>query len=925
MKMLRTMKFISFAILIVLLLSYGELSIASELGNFDLVIENDYLALFLNRESTEIAVQNKESGETWYSNPPGDNRSNEQLIIHYFDPRDELKRMNNFRDSIEYGQFEFIEIENGIKIEYLIGEQWDDFDFVPQMMSADRFEDIVLEKVAARDERFLLNTYSQVMLVERENDEQAINLDNTRDDLFQKYTVGSPDEDLNDRARTDLARSLLNVILNSNDELDSREDITFEHISQLVDNPTYVLTARLRPWDEDDLVDLFRDTVGYMPEDKALDHEANNLSVPVENVEVFTIPIEYKLEGADFIVRVPMEEVIYPKDVLSQEVYVRGLSVSEDRGRDIIDKFGNIGSEEVTYTIHEIELLPFFGTATPEDEGYMFVPDGSGGLIYLDKETDQTYIKSLYGLDYTVADIPIEDTFVQNQTYREEIYLPVYGMKKNDEGFIAIIEEGDSIARVVARVSGRSNRYSRVYTRFLLNPRDNILLQEAERAERSGEKSINIYPESLPNENLQLRYTFLSDEDANYVGMARHYQNYLVDKHNLEQLASLEDIPFFLELVGAITVREPIMGFMRLISKELTTYQETEEIVEKLLAENINNIDLKYSGWLQNGIKHIYPNRVNLDSVLGTSNEFQDLISYLDNNSIDFYPEVGFKAIHDIRNHRNSYNYRRIAARRLNTEYAWYSDDWYTDRKWVLSTNLLDSLLDDFLSDYLDYDIGGIALTYMGHQINTTYRSNAEVDRPAAKNIVEEQLDKLRNYQQNIMVERANAYTLPYVNNITNFPMTSSTTNIIDREIPFYQMVVNSYVNYAGVPINLSEDLEFEFLKALETGSVPYFKWTYADSAMLLNTDFDYLYSSSYQIWFDRAVDYYHQANKVLSQVHNQRIINHQRVSENLYKTSYENGVSILVNYNDHSVTYADNVIEARSYFLTKEGNGNEK
>ncbi|HLV10749.1 MAG TPA: hypothetical protein VKY40_11095, partial [Halanaerobiales bacterium] len=43
---------------------------AEELIDFYRVQENEHLILYMNRETTEIAIQEKSSGEVWYSNPP---------------------------------------------------------------------------------------------------------------------------------------------------------------------------------------------------------------------------------------------------------------------------------------------------------------------------------------------------------------------------------------------------------------------------------------------------------------------------------------------------------------------------------------------------------------------------------------------------------------------------------------------------------------------------------------------------------------------------------------------------------------------------------------------------------------------------------------------------------------------------------------
>ncbi|MGB3985438.1 MAG: hypothetical protein WBL69_06010, partial [Limnochordia bacterium] len=99
------------------------------LPGFDLRVENDAAVLYLNSETTELAVQLKAAGSVWYSNPV--NRSqdphargsvadelNSQLVFDYFTPDDVRQVMNNHRDSNQFGQAEITPIANGFRVEY---------------------------------------------------------------------------------------------------------------------------------------------------------------------------------------------------------------------------------------------------------------------------------------------------------------------------------------------------------------------------------------------------------------------------------------------------------------------------------------------------------------------------------------------------------------------------------------------------------------------------------------------------------------------------------------------------------------------------------------------------------------------------------------------------------------------------------------
>ncbi|WMT43141.1 DUF5696 domain-containing protein [Paenibacillus sp. D2_2] len=115
------------------------------------------------------------------------------------------------------------------------------------------------------------------------------------------------------------------------------------------------------------------------------------------------------------------------------------------------------------FPIRSIQLLPFFGAAGLNEEGYIFVPDGSGALIGLNQNHAgaRAYELPLYGEDAT----PKGNELIQAQ-YKEISRLPVFGLKRGDEAVLAIIEKGDAQATISAEPSGRLNSYNYVNASF---------------------------------------------------------------------------------------------------------------------------------------------------------------------------------------------------------------------------------------------------------------------------------------------------------------------------------------------------------------------------------------------------------------------------------------------------------------------------
>ena len=118
--------------------------------------------------------------------------------------------------------------------------------------------------------------------------------------------------------------------------------------------------------------------------------------------------------------------------------------------------------ELVTYPLTSVALLRFFGAADSTEEGYIFVPDGSGALIYLNNgKTNQTlYSEPVYGRDGALPTgerLPYE---------KKTNHLPVFGMKRGNQAFLAVIEEGEALAQIRADIARPASRYNVAYVAF---------------------------------------------------------------------------------------------------------------------------------------------------------------------------------------------------------------------------------------------------------------------------------------------------------------------------------------------------------------------------------------------------------------------------------------------------------------------------
>lgn len=623
------------------------------------------------------------------------------------------------------------------------------------------------------------------------------------------------------------------------------------------------------------------DEIGYTLDELAKDNAEHGVSeTEQEEKPSFTIPVRFAIDGDQFVATIEGEEIQFSE----------------------------------RYPIATIYLLPYFGAANHKAEGYMFVPDGSGALIYLNNEKTiyEPFEAPVYGRDGAV--FRRELTLVS-----EDIRLPVFGLKNGDHAFLAIIEQGDSIASIHADVAGRINNYNYVFSSFKIKESTEITLSGGERS-----STMTVVQSGNYKNDISVRYSFLANDDANYVGMAHHFRDYLVERFGMERLNGEEKLPFFLELTGSIWKRKTFLGIPYKSLVSLTTFEEAEKIVQRLLDEDINNIKLRYTGWFNGGIHHKVPTTITVDKVLGGKKRFKELVEYLEREGVKLYPDVALTRVYD-----QSWRFipARDASRYINKKIAEiYPYNPATNRRdrenrrasYIVSPAKLPKYVQAFIEEYKDFDLSALALRDLGAELNSDFREKKVVTREDSKNIAREQYETLASEFSDLLTIGGNAYAIPYSQAIIDIPMTSSSFNIADESVPFYQIVLHGYVDYAGKPINLSpeQNVKKALLQCLETGANVYFQWFYADPDTVKETEFNYMYSSHYQIWFDEAIELYKEVNRILGEVRNQLIVNHEKIEDGVYETTYENGLSIVVNYTKNSVVVDGEIVQAESYMI---------
>lgn len=616
--------------------------------------------------------------------------------------------------------------------------------------------------------------------------------------------------------------------------------------------------------------------VGYTAEDMERDHQENKVNIAQDPDYSVELRLEYRLDGNDLTVCIPENSIRYKRSVMQ---------------------------------VTNIWINPFWGAADSTKEGYMFVPGGSGSLIHLNNGKTNL---AAYETELVYGDDPLFEEAPTKQPIDIQAHLPVFGLKQNDVGFLGIVESGDGSVFIEADISGRTNSYNHVCPKFqLARP------QHQETAIMNL-TDFDIYPQKDLSGALQIRYIPLQKEQADYSGMANAYRDYLLKTGKIVQRTMQENLPFHLRVIGAVTYKRSMLGIPVDSPKTLTSYEETIQILDELKHAGVSNTILELSDWANGGRENSVYDRIKLMSALGGKKGFEKLLTYVNEQNVGFYPGVDVQRVRED-TWFDSFRKKSMAARTLNKRIAYnYEYKLSTFEKikgsaaTLVSPRRYELMLKNSAADLERYDINGISVGTLGKVLASDYNTKQTIDRQQSLTLVQDQLKEL-SATHSVLVQAANEYALASAAVITDIPLTSENHYMCDRTIPFYQMVVHGLVPVSGTPMNYTGDFEKDRLALIETGSFPSFEFIYRDNYELKDTEYN-IYGVNYKLWLTQAAELYQEMNTLLKDCQTAKIVDHRQVQPDVNCTTYDNGVSIIVNYNDEPVTYQNKTIEAHGY-----------
>ncbi len=885
-----------------------------EAGYLDYIYSSDKrYTLYANRYTGMVYYVDNATGQILTSNPANPAYANIDIDIKKnlmsqvyidFSTVGSIVASTNYNSydwSASYGQISVSPIESGLRVNYALGDTSLRF-LLPECVPADSFEhDLIIPMLNTIEERIIaacanpnsLPTFGYLdadgKIPESQRDTYGM-IDSTKLKMYlqglstkvENYCIDSKVTELKSLLTDAITLFTVNYTLrnpakydpiNDKDRLDSWAE---EHPISTEGVAVYVVSGTIK-----------NDEEGYQKR-----VNANRLRALCPE---YTFSMMYEAEEYCGIKVTSIDKPLFRCAI--------EYSFNEDGTLSVDLPSNSITYDETVYVVNSIIINKFFGCGDMLEDGYIFYPDGSGTIVEFSdfysninsERQNVTLTGSVYGIDYAYTKI--------TGAHRENVIMPVYGMvttsnvtdstakltdkEKVSGGFFAIMEEGESLAKLSFVTGGISHKFASVYPIYQPYASDTFDLSST--LSVSGLTAYTIFASERFSGSYKIRIKMLNDPDlsayagdkyceASYVGMASFYRNYLKDTGVISKLESTKkDLPLYIEALGSMEITTKILTFPVTTAISLTKfediatmynefadaisklkakgeqyralaeaetrdlilknkYEETAKEYDRLVSEvqNITNINFKLNGFANGGVKATYPSRVKWERACGGRDGFDALLLAADSKTegdanFGVFPEFDFLYI----NHTAMFDgvsNNRNAALMIDNRYASKQVYNHITRTFesfftmVIATNTLDELYDGFDASFSKMGVNKISASTLGSDLNSNFDVDDLIDREESKAYVVGVLERMvRDDGYEIMLNSGNAYALRYASHIIDMPTDSSHFRYSSYSVPFVGMVLHSYVSYTGGALNYSGSTEYELLRSIENGASLYY------------------------------------------------------------------------------------------------------
>ena len=556
-----------------------------------------------------------------------------------------------------------------------------------------------------------------------------------------------------------------------------------------------------------------------------------------------------------------------------------------------------------------VTFFPFLGsTKAGAQDGYFLLPDGDGALVNF-QETYENIISG-YQKKYYSGDAGLNDNF-NNQFYiksPKELNYPLYGIVHGvkDNGLFVYIEKGDCNAELIMNPAGVRTDYYYITNRFIF--------RQPYRHKVNSTTSSLVMQEAITKVDVQMNIDLLGGEEADYLGIAKHYRNLLKEKGMLPENTVSEKVPLMLDVLMSSV--KPGIFFNKIVP--MTTLEQLKDIHSDLKASGVKRTIVSTAGMFKDNITVKAKDRFHLKWKIGRLSELTDLTESMRAGGDLLTMEMSYYA-HPYKSYAGI-KPKTDLIYMMNKNYLYYEDK--IGLKKVKST-LLNSR---GFEKYVEADTKELAeLKISGMTMELPLGASSYGDSPITREESFEQIaDTVKSTKASVgdvyvYQNQGSPQVLAGASGMKNISMETSLFPYITDSVPFTAIVYHGSMDLFSQTLNTLGDSDVRKLKMVEWGVYPSFDLTYEDPDKLLYSGNWYLVSSRYSDWKDEILETYSFVEGALKYVTGETITDHRVLATGVVEVTYSNQVSIVVNYTDHAYENGSLHVAPGSYEVIKQ------
>ncbi len=641
------------------------------------------------------------------------------------------------------------------------------------------------------------------------------------------------------------------------------------------------------------------------------DKNKNNINIDdFGKTHYFVVPVKYSLDGDAF----HAEILVNDEDAVFKFT---------KPGTDTAGAYTGVIWRNVDYNILRIELLPAFGATSYNESGYMFIPEGSGAIVNMNNGRknipQQPYSAPVYG-SYEERDYKSTVNGEDNEFYytSDRYMLPVFGTVKNDgHALMGVIKDNASVSYVNVIVSGFESAYNKVYPSFL-----NKIVQDVAKV-----TSMQPVDKELRDtaKNYSVNYYCLSGEDADYVGMAKRYRQYLVEEQGMTKSNDYREGALVLDMYAGVEKKTSILGIPWNKFEVLTTYDDLMDIADDMSEAGIDDLVIKYNDWIKKSGRKKIQVKPKFESSIGGKKGYKEAYKYLSDKNISLYMNSDFLNYSES---GNGYSVQGDSVKYTNQAPAYQSGGMSNHinmgNRWcLLKAPLVKEAALKFADKCAENDIYAVSIENIG---NTLYSDGANQNGHTRGDSANQFAEIIKSYREKgikLLLSEPSEYAVINTDVIMGIPSKETYVELANEAVPFYQIAMRGYKTYTTESVNMSSEPENIILNAIESGSCLNYSFVAGDTTDLKETYLKYLYSCNYDQWKEDLIESYKGYEAIMNEVENEDIDDHEKIADGVYATTYSNGVKVYVNYSEDEYVTANGIeIPGKGYAFERGARG---